>query len=248
MNTNSPQVGTSGPLVRSENSSLVTSHTSLRPASKTLAVTIGIGNGWRELAERSAARMTRFTGLPCQVISSCHLIPPDWNPSWAKAYAFDLVPEDIDRLLIFDADIYCVADFPEWNTSDPLAVVRHLSTGPVKTEMTLYGFAEYWNGGLLVIDRLLADTLRTVATYGPRYGTWLEQDALNRVFEFTDKAWLPGRCNHLLAPPGRGADPDTAIGSALGAIEAGATCLHFSGYGGGAAQIHRIYDHLDQLL
>ncbi len=248
MNTNSLQVGTSGPLVRSENSSHVTSHSSLRPASKTLAVTIGIGQSWRELAERSAARITRFTGLPAQVISSCHLIPPDWNPSWAKAYAFDLVPDDIDRLLIFDADIYCVADFPEWNTSDPLAVVRHIETGPVKTEMTLYGFREYWNGGLMVITRPLADALRLVATYGPRYGTWLEQDALNRVFEYCDKSWLPGRCNHLLAPPGRNADPESAISTALGAIESGATNLHFSGYGGHAAKIHKIYDQLDQLL
>jgi hypothetical protein len=215
---------------------------------KTLAVTIGLGPGWRELAERAGARMAEATGLPVQVLSSCHLLPPDWHPSWAKCWAFDLVPEHIDRLLIFDADIYPVAPFNEWDTDEPLAVVRHLESKPVKTEKILYGLGEYWNGGLFVIRRSYADALRLTATYGPRYGAWLEQTALNRVFEHSGKAWLPARCNHLLAPPGTAEPADKTIGAALGAIEAGATNLHFSGYGGGAAKIHAIFDQLDQLL
>jgi hypothetical protein len=213
-----------------------------------LAVTIGIGDTWRQLAERAGARMAEATGLPVQVLSSCHLLPPDWHPSWAKCWAFDLVPEHIDRLVIFDADIYPVAPFTEWDTDASLAVVRHVDTKPVKTEKTLYGLPEYWNAGLIVIRREYADALRHVATYGPRYGTWLEQTALNREFLYRDKTWLPARCNHLLAPPGSAEPADQAIGAALGAIEAGATNLHFSGYGGSAAKIHAIFDQLDKLL
>lgn len=215
---------------------------------KTLAVTIGIGGGWREVAERAAARMTEATGLPAQVISSCHLLPPDWNPSWAKCWAFDLVPDNVERLLIFDADIFAVAPFTEWNTDKPLAVVRHIETRQVKTEKELYQLREYWNAGLFVITRGLADALRMVATYGPSYGSWLEQTPINQVFETCEKQWLPARCNWLLAPPGRNKSPDDAIGAALGAIEAGATNLHFSGYGGSAAKIRAIFDQLEKLL
>lgn len=214
----------------------------------TLAVTIGIGNGWRELAERAGARMAEATGLPVQVLSSCHLLPPDWHPSWAKCWAFDLVPDHIDRLLVFDADIYPVAPFTEWDTDEPLAVVRHLENKSVKTEKILYGLPEYWNTGLFVIRRSYADALRLTATYGPSYGTWLEQTALNREFLYRDKTWLPGRCNYLLTPPKPSEPADQAIGSALGAIEAGATNLHFTGYGGGAAKIHAIFDQLDKLV
>lgn len=215
---------------------------------KTLAVTIGIGDGWRELAERSARRMTAATGLPAQVISSCYLLPGGWNPSWAKCWAFDLVPADVERLVIFDADLYVAGPFAEWDTDQPLAVVRHVRNNEVRNEMTLYGFREYWNGGLLVIRRSLADALRLVATYGPHYGKWLEQTALNRVFEYCDKAWLPARCNHLLGAPPAKAGADAAIGSALGAIEAGSIGLHFTGYRGDAAKIAAIYDQLDEIL
>ena len=211
---------------------------------KTLALTIGIGGGWREVAERAAVRMTEATGLPAQVVSSCQFLPPEWNPSWAKCWAFDLVPADVERLLIFDADIWAVAPFTEWDTDQPLAVVRHVATKPVRTERTLYGLPDYWNGGLFVIRRSLADALRMVATYGPHYGSWLEQTAINRVFEYCDKAWLPGRCNHLLKPT---LETDTAIGGALGAIESGATCLHFAGFGGSAAKVAAIYDELERL-
>jgi hypothetical protein len=219
---------------------------------KTLAVTIGIGDAWRSLAERAATRMSQHTGLPSQVLSSCPHLPAGWSPSWAKAWAFDLVPDDIDRLLIFDADIYCTADWHEWDTDQPLAVVRHIATRGVQTETQLYTLREYWNAGLFVITRSLADALRLIATYGPRYGSWLEQTAAVEIFEHCDKAWLPARCNWLLAPPGRALSApvadESALGAAMGALESGATNLHFTGYGGDPAKIHHLYDQLDDLL
>jgi hypothetical protein len=215
---------------------------------RTMGLTIGMGSGWRELAERSAVRMATATGLECRVMSSCGLLPAGWSPSWAKAWAFDMVPQDVDRLLIFDADIFAVGPWRDWDVEGPLAVVRHVATRPVQTEMALYGLQEYWNAGLFVIRRPVADALRMVATYGPRYGAWLEQTAINHVFTYCEKEWMPAGCNYLIAPPPRGQSRDVAVGAALGAVEAGATCLHFSGYGGDAGAVAGVFDEMEGLL
>ena len=192
--------------------------------------------------------MSAGTGLECVVVTELAALPRGWNPSWAKARAFDLLPPDVERVLVFDADILCVGKWGEWDTDAPLAVVRHIENQDVKTEMALYGFEDYWNAGLFVARREVEEELRSVANYGPRYGKWLEQDAMNRVFQYREKLWLPGRCNHLLAAPAKGAPQGAAVGAALGAIEAGAINLHFTGYGGDADKVAWIYDELEPLL
>jgi hypothetical protein len=185
----------------------------------TLGITIGIGEGWDKAAVVAAARMRNATGIDCVVCDRIPQLPEGWSPSWGKAWLFDLVPARFDRLLIFDADIVAVR---KWQLPDApgFYAVRELGSNPSRTnEQLAYQLTDYFNGGLFIIDREHADRLAAVRDYGPRYGTWLEQTALNKVFADVFRA-LPSQLNWLL---------ENETSGLRGAIDSGAINLHLAG-------------------
>jgi hypothetical protein len=184
----------------------------------TLGITIGIGEGWDKAAVIAAARMREATGVECVVCDSIPQLPEGWSPSWGKAWLFDLVPARYDRLLVFDADIFAIR---KWQLPDApgFYAVRELGGNPSRNnELRAFGLKDYFNGGLFIIDRQHADRLAAVCDYGPRYGTWLEQTALNKVFhDFTP---LPSQLNWLL---------ENETSGLRGALDSGAINLHLAG-------------------
>lgn len=178
--------------------------------------TIGTGK-WRKVAEYAAARMQEMTGVDCSVWTP----RKEWvHPSWAKCE----IPIETDTL-IFDADVWCMSP---WNPSGsewtmPIAGVVEPANPAVDLECQLYGIkrSEYFNGGLVVVAAGAWDMLPTVAQYHPRYGRWLEQTAMNKVFAGRAGA-IPDPYNHLLRA---NREPmDVASLRAHGAIN-----LHFTG-------------------
>lgn len=184
-----------------------------------LGVCIGIGKHWQDAAALACAQMRKHAGLECVVCDDIPALPGGWNPSWGKSWLFELVPARYDRLLVFDADIVCVADWRDWQAPHPFMAVRELYSDPAReNERMAYRIKNYFNGGLFVIDRSQADRLAALRNYGPRYGRWLEQTALNCLFD--DHVPMRTQVNWLL---------EVSTGHLRGALGSGAVNLHLAG-------------------
>jgi hypothetical protein len=186
---------------------------------------IAVGAGWGACAKLAADAMEQATGVPCDVISGADLEragwPAGWHPSWGKLWLFE-VPrlQSADRLIVFDADLLAVRPWDEWQGPEEWMAARDQGGTPVRAEMRLFDLADYFNTGLLVIDRSLALWLHQARKKGPRYGRWAEQTAVNVALEEVPGRVLPPCCNVLV--PGD-------VEMAAQAVEDGAAVVHFAG-------------------
>lgn len=147
-----------------------------------LAVTIGVGR-CASLAIEAASRCRRFTGLDVAILNEvhqrCYRVA---EPHYLKLHLFDIFP-DADRLLYFDADLWFVA---VWNPAEfpSLSAVRdnELYEG-TRRECKHFGLApdQYFNSGLLIIDRQHADVLQLAEQLRRRHG---------RPSIYRDQTWL----------------------------------------------------------
>jgi hypothetical protein len=171
-----------------------------------IGVTIGIGEGWRELAQAAALRMEEMTGIQCFVIEEN---PREWqavHPSWLKCHVPAMFP-DHDEFLVFDADILAVRPWDPAALFEtlgrPFMAVPEPGTNPeVMEECRKWQLAfpdSYLNCGLLVFGREHAPVLDAAWEYHPHGGEWLEQTALNRalVDSGVEICRLPRRYNTL---------------------------------------------------
>lgn len=174
-----------------------------------IGVCIGVGEGWVELARRSAATMELMTGLTCHVIATddfgcCH-------PSWLKCHIHRIFPEE-DSFLVFDADILCVEPWdPQTlfqSTRRPFMAVPEPNANPdLLQECKDWGLGypnTYINCGLLIFGREHGFILDRAWTHHPHGGRWLEQTAINHalVTEHVETCLLPRHFN-MLAQRGR---------------------------------------------
>lgn len=160
---------------------------------KMLGVCFGVGDGWAEAARWAAARMERVTGIECAVIAGA---APGFDgarrhPSWWKCRVFDLVPGDVDAVTIFDADVIACdyaggpdlrAEIYEAAIARPVTGALDVDSVSVRSECACYGvpLGQYVNCGFLVVRRNPGQMILDAAwQLGPRYGSWLEQTAVN---------------------------------------------------------------------
>jgi hypothetical protein len=171
-----------------------------------IGVTIGIGAGWAECAACAAERMSAMTGLPCYVIKAPDLRPEAVHPSWLKCVVTEAWPAE-DAFLVFDADILPLAPWDPAGLFErlgrPFMAVPEDNTPPVYNECMRYGlppFDWYINAGLTIFGREHGPIWGDVWKLHPRFGTWLEQTALNYVLKArgTEVVRLPRRFNRLL--------------------------------------------------
>lgn len=174
--------------------------------SKMLAVTIGIGKGWEEVASVAADRMAEMTKLDTLVITkdpySLH------HPSWLKTRIWSEIPEEFDSILVFDADILPMR---QWNpfaifhaTKRPFIIVPDLHTPHVEDECNMFKIpfpGIYSNGGLFICGREHEKILNSV--YMNRYpecGRNIEQTGLNLelIESKTEVLRLPRTFNTIL--------------------------------------------------
>lgn len=168
---------------------------------KILGVTIGIGELWEKAAKRVAERMERNTGIECRVITENHF--GVIHPSWLKAYLHQMYPE-YDKLIIFDADII---PLKPWDARRVCEESEGLIAGVVDTgdgvvaECVNYNLdpKTYINGGLVISGRIHQHIWERVKRGHPRYGSWVEQTALNKAIQkYTIGVYgLPQEYNHI---------------------------------------------------
>jgi len=157
-----------------------------------LAVTIGVGRS-APLAIEAASRCRRFTGLDVVILNEVHQRRYRVaEPHYVKLHLFDILP-DADRLLYFDADLWFVA---AWNPAEfpSLSAVRdnELYEG-TRRECKHFGLApdQYFNSGLLIIDRQHADVFRVAERLRQQHG---------RPSIYRDQTWLNLAANECRLP------------------------------------------------
>lgn len=174
-----------------------------------IAVTIGVGEGWKELAERSALQMAAMTGLETRVIDvddyGCA------HPSWLKCHVHRIFPEE-DSFLVFDADVLAIRG---WDPEEMFEVMRRpfMAVPEPNANPTLMAECRKWaiggpdvyvNGGFLIYGREHGYIWDRTWARHPHGGSWLEQTALNRSIldSYMEVCRLPRHFN-LLAQAGR---------------------------------------------
>lgn len=198
-----------------------------------IGLCIGTGE-WSGVAARAAARMQLMTGIECHVIS--HVPPSLTHASWHK---LNLLNYFTERLLIFDADIWCTR---EWDVGDyletGLAMVPEPQHRSLALECDLYHVPRtaYCNAGLMIVDHRAKEVFAETMKLHPRYGSWLEQTALNHVIHARHfpLQQMPRALNTLVEP-----------GLPLAEIrQQTATNLHFAGPKT-LPRLHEIFDAME---
>ena len=197
------------------------------------AITIGAGP-YRKLADYSAARMREMTGLETTVIDENDLRWwPVEHPAWQKLWLMHM--HRGRDLLIFDADIFCMK---EWQPEDfiqeyEMAAVPDMASQQVLSECQLYGigWGNYFNAGLMIVDGTI-EVMYDAQQYHPRYGSWLEQTAINKACwdAQVNINYMPRAYNRLLWPGRDSYEPADLKG--LNVVN-----LHFASMGGQHEQI-----------
>jgi hypothetical protein len=169
-----------------------------------IAVTIGIGPDWKRVAERAAERMSACTGLQARVINSMEGVEVA-HPSWLKCFIADVFT-DHDEFLVFDADIIALRPWDPAGLFDslgrPFCAVPEPNGARVFEECKAHTlpFPDWYvNGGLTIFGREHVPIWRRTWEMHPRYGSWLEQTALNQALAETylPTCRLPRRFNAL---------------------------------------------------
>lgn len=170
-----------------------------------IAVTIGVGEGWKQCAMRAAARVRVMTGLHVEIIDRNDF--GDVHPAWLKLKIPELFPKR--DILYFDSDVLFMR---KWDVRGmfeamgrPFMAVPDVRSQPVLAECQNFGipFPDwYLNTGLFVFGREHTPILDAAWEKRPQFGSWLEQTALNHALLHSgaEVCRLPRTFNTLLWP------------------------------------------------
>ena len=144
-----------------------------------LGITLGIGRGWKECAERAAKAMARQTNLECLVVSKRPSGCKVESPSWSKLWLQEEFPDQ--DLMIFDADMISIRP---WNPVKQLGdydmawVADRSPQVPAECFKRRLDPTKYCNGGLILI-RVGCSILQQTQKRYPDPSAWYEQTAIN---------------------------------------------------------------------
>lgn len=151
-------------------------------------------------------------------------LPSLSNFALAKAWQWDLVPREVDRLLYLDSDTFPVVPFPEFPETDFAAVMDKPSVRNVETPFLLRNGVtpedceRYFNSGVMLSSRRARPMFDEVKAHASeelartRDQSWL--NVLAPRHGFSDR--LPCEWNYFVRPEGM---PDGVI------------VLHYAGIG-----------------
>jgi hypothetical protein len=174
-----------------------------------IGVTIGVGAGWAALAEQTARRMERMTGVGCVALTE--KLVDCAHPSWIKCHLPDLFPR-ADEFFVFDADILPLRPWdPARLFADlgrPFMAVPEPNGNPDLLQECKdhhLGYPDtYVNTGLMIFGREHKYILDLAWQMHPDGGRWFEQTAINVALSdnYVECCRLPRRYN-LIAQRGR---------------------------------------------
>jgi len=178
-----------------------------------VAVTIGVGDRSLRMAERAGESICRRTGLPVIVLRESI---DGRHPSYTRLWLWDLIGDEWDAVLYFDADTYCCRPWdPTALELGPFHAVLDFASVQVDRECRAYGLdaARYFNAGVFVAARALRPVFelaqRIVASPDYRSPYW-EQSALNAAVQRSgvELRLLPREYNAICRP---GRVPENAV-------------------------------------
>lgn len=147
-----------------------------------IIVSIGIGPGWRAIAQAAVNRMSEMTGLEGRVVDEMFF--PCIHPSWLKCHLLKRFPGE--DLLVMDADII---GLQMWNPKGIFEAMRRAFCAvPEDRFKSVLDECEetgipwpdwYVNGGLLMFGPEHQPLWDFVWRKHPKCGRWLEQSAIN---------------------------------------------------------------------
>ncbi len=187
-----------------------------------IAVTIAVGDAYRNLAAHAAERMRRFTGLPVHVLNEADMIrwisPQDvvrWGPRASMLLKFRLFEVfEADRILYFDADAFACRPWrPEsLGTARDFVCTRDLHTSEhIRDECARMGLTpdSYFNSGFFIAGReahgsLFAAARRRMAASDEAEPAFFEQTYLNLAARDcrVEPRFVDRRFNYLQWRPG----------------------------------------------
>jgi hypothetical protein len=142
--------------------------------------------------------------------------------------------------MIFDADILPMKPWdPRSLYRGKFAGVVENQTDIIRAECSLYNLnrRRYINGGLVMFDESHAEIWAETWSKHPRYGTWLEQTALNKALAGHEIDLIPNIYNTLLRP-----DRDDISAKAL--LARPETNLHLCGLRGDVGTLLAVQEAL----
>lgn len=170
----------------------------------TLAVTFGNGS-FQPLAETFARRFSALNGIDAMAIDPMDA-PPLEDPSWIKAWLWDLVPKSVDRVVWFDADCVPVApvmdlfpshDYPFGAVSDMDSSITEALRHCADAKSCQY----YLNAGLFFARRVTRPLFDEWKSFLGKDAGFRDQTAmnivLNRYYKASDICLLSPLVNWL---------------------------------------------------
>jgi hypothetical protein len=171
---------------------------------RTLAVTFG-DHFYQWIAKAFAKRFEELNGIEAMAIDPLKC-PNLEDPIWVKAWLWDLVPEDVDRIIWFDADNVPIAPIADLLPSFdyPFCAVLDL---PETVQEAVWKAEEvracdhYFNMGFFVAQRVTRPVFEDLKGYVDKDLGFADQSAFNvclaRYYDETDLGVLPKTCNWL---------------------------------------------------
>lgn len=126
---------------------------------KTIAITYGDGE-YLLWVRRMAAHFERLNDIPTLVIPPADCPEGLPHPAWIKAWIWDFVPHDVDRIIWLDGDVVPMKSIVDLLPGDDIAFAAVEDIAPSvadarKTYPPARGFAHYYNAGVFVVTREL---------------------------------------------------------------------------------------------
>ncbi len=178
----------------------------------TLAVTYGDGS-FQPIAESFARRFAEINGVESLAIDPLDAPPLD-DPSWIKAFLWDLVPKSVDRIIWFDCDCIPIAPIMDLlpRSDYPFGAVLDI---PESTTEALRHYPEakkckyYFNAGFFFARRVTQPLFEEWKGFIEKNAGFRDQTSLNvllnKYYDSPEVYFLPPLVNWMgafgMAPP-----------------------------------------------
>ena len=158
---------------------------------KTEYVTLGIGPVFEEMAQLAAQLFTKINNVPVRVITGKDLPKSLPHPWWGKAYIWDLVDPDTERILYFDSDMISqkpLGELPDGKFVASLdgGAKTHILPDLQERKINLpeLDLDNYFNSGLFICTRdtrPIFDEFKKYPCDFDKYGRFPEQTIFNML-------------------------------------------------------------------
>jgi len=213
---------------------------------KTVALTYGDGH-YAPIRDIITDRFRELNEIETRLILPEHVPFPLWRGAWIKPFLWELVEDDVDRILWFDADMVPLRPVMDLLPKDPVPFAAvsdcpQAALTAIREEPTLTGARHYFNTGFFIASRdsipMFKEAQKLMPAHGKTVRTYFfwEQTPINMAIEkhLRDEAVsLPAQLNWLWVSQGR---PGKEV-----------RMVHYAGWRGVEERVRYMLAHLRQV-